>query len=159
MLISQILTPERMLCNVQVNHSKRRLLEHLGQLFAKSFPELDSLEVYQQLFNRERLGSTGIGRGVAIPHARLANLDETVAAFMSLEQGIGFDAIDDKPVDLVFALLVPAKDGHDATQHLQVLAYLAAMFSDETFCQQLRSQTTIDSQYQLMVAWQPPADL
>lgn len=152
MLIADILTPERMLCGVQAN-SKRRVLEHLSRLFAKHNPDLDSDEIYQHLFERERLGSTGIGKNVAIPHARMANLEHTMAAFIQLEQGVDFDAIDGERVDLTFALLVPQSATHEQETHLKTLAHLAAMFSDDDWREQLRNAASVAKKYQLMLNW------
>ncbi len=152
MLIANILAPERMLCGVQAT-SKRRVLEHLSRLFVKQNSDLDSAEIYQHLFERERLGSTGIGKNVAIPHARISGLEHTTAAFVQLEQGVDFDAIDGQPVDLAFALLVPESATHEQENHLKTLAHLAAMFNDDDWREQLRSATSLAKKYQLMLNW------
>ncbi len=152
MLIADILTPERVLCGVQAG-IKRRVLEQLSRLFAKYDPELDSNAIYQQLFERERLGSTGIGKGVAIPHARMSNLEHTMAAFIQLETPVDFNAIDNRPVDLVFALLVPESATHEQETHLQTLAHLAAMFNDDAWREQLRDTESLAKKYQLMLNW------
>ena len=92
--------------------------------------------MFDHLLERERLGSTGLGHGIALPHARIPQLERAVGAFVQLRTGVNFDAIDDLPVDLAFGLLVP----QDATEaHLQLLAKLASMFSNEMLCDKLRS--------------------
>ncbi len=115
--------------------SKKRALQRLSELLASSAPGLDPQRVFDHLLERERLGSTGLGHGIALPHARMPELDRAVGAFLRLPQGIGFDAIDDRPVDLAFALLVP----QEATEeHLQLLAKLASMFGNPRLTESLR---------------------
>lgn len=115
--------------------SKKRALERVGELLATAAPSLSSGEVFEQLLERERLGSTGLGHGVALPHARIKGIDQACGVLVCLESGVDYDAIDGQPVDLLFGLLVP----HDATQeHLQLLAKLASIFSKEEFRDQLR---------------------
>ena len=106
---------------------KPAVLELLAARFAEVY-NLDIATVRQRLQERERLGSTGFGRGVAIPHARLAELDAPVAAFLRLEQPVGFEAADDMPVDLVFGLLSPEQAG---VVHLHALAAISRMMRDE----------------------------
>lgn len=106
--------------------SKKRALEQLSELIANE-PGLNSNSVFQSLIERERIGSTGIGENVAIPHGRIKGLDRAVGAFAILEEQIDFDSIDQKPVNMIFALVVP----EDATEeHLQLLAQLARIFSN-----------------------------
>ncbi len=115
--------------------SKKRILEEIGKLLASTTPELTQDRVFDKLLERERLGSTGLGHGIALPHARMPGIKQAYGAFLQLERGADFDAIDQQPVDLVFGLLVP----NEATQeHLQLLAMLAALFSKEAFCLKLR---------------------
>jgi len=115
--------------------SKKRVLERVGELLATAAPNLSSEDVFEQLLERERLGSTGLGHGVALPHARIKGITQACGVLVRLESGVDYDAIDGQPVDLVFGLLVP----HDATQeHLQLLAKLASLFSKEEFRNQLR---------------------
>ena len=134
MQISALLTPERIACH-QDSSSKKRSLEILSQLLSASLPAFSEGELFDSLIGRERLGSTGLGRGVALPHGRLSGLDTPLAAFVTLRSGVDFDAVDSKPVDLMFALLVPEES---TDEHLQILAHLAAMFSDDDFCTALR---------------------
>ena len=132
--------------------SKKRVLELLSDSIAVNVSELTSAEIFDCLVNRERLGSTGLGHGVAIPHGRLQNIARPVAAFLKLEEGIDYDAIDGQPVDLFFALLVPAQS---TDEHLQILAMLAEMFSDNELCARLRAAGTSTEIHTLLVNWQP----
>jgi len=127
--------------------SKKRVLERVGELLATAAPNLLPEEVFEQLLERERLGSTGLGHGIALPHARLKGITQACGALVRLESGVDYDAIDGQPVDLVFGLLVP----HDATQeHLQLLAKLAALFSKEEFRNQLRKAEDCEAIMALM---------
>ena len=115
--------------------SNKRVLEELGGLLADSAEGLEKDRVFDKLLERERLGSTGLGQGIALPHARIKGVEDARGAFVQLQSAIDFDAIDDQPVDLVFGLLVP----EEATQeHLDLLAKLAMLFSDADFCDSLR---------------------
>ncbi len=115
--------------------SKKRVLEEVAELLASSSDELTQGNVFDKLLERERLGSTGLGHGIALPHARVAGVTEARGAFVQLQSAADFDALDQQPVDLVFGLLVP----EEATEeHLQLLAKLATLFSDQAFCQRLR---------------------
>jgi PTS system nitrogen regulatory IIA component len=107
--------------------SKKRLLEVLGELLAKDDLTLNPDGVFERLLERERLGSTGLGHGIALPHARMKEVSEAIGAFVQLTKGVDFDAVDDQPVDLAFAMLVPETANE---MHLQLLSTLAAMFSD-----------------------------
>ncbi len=153
MNISDLLTPERVVCNEAIA-SKKRALERLGELIAGHQSGLSAGTIFDTLIGRERLGSTGLGHGVALPHGRLKGDGKAIGAFMKLKQGVNFDAIDDKPVDLLFALLVPE---HFTDEHLKILARLAEMFSDETFCQQLRSADSDQALFERLVTWRPAA--
>ncbi|MCU7905755.1 MAG: PTS IIA-like nitrogen regulatory protein PtsN [Candidatus Thiodiazotropha sp. (ex Epidulcina cf. delphinae)] len=132
------LLEERIGCGVEAA-SKKRVLEQLGRRLAESVPNLTQDQVFDALLERERLGSTGLGKGIALPHARMRQISQALAAFVQLPQGIDFDAIDNQPVDLAFAMLVP----EEATdEHLQLLATLARMFDDGDFCAALREAET-----------------
>lgn len=122
--------------------SKKRILEELAGLLATAAEELNQGTVFDRLLERERLGSTGLGHGIALPHARVAGVTEARGAFLQLKSGADFDAIDQQPVDLVFGLLVPEAA---TEEHLQLLAKLATLFSDETFCQRLRKAADSDA--------------
>jgi PTS system nitrogen regulatory IIA component len=130
------LTAERISCNSQAG-SKKRILQEIGALLAYSSPRLTADAVFDSLLERERLGSTGLGKGVALPHARMDDIDQACGAFLQLREPVSFDAIDNQPVDLVFGLLVPSSA---TDEHLQLLAQLASMFSNSAFCEQLRQE-------------------
>jgi len=134
MNIVDLLSPERVLSCNGIG-SKKRLLEQLSELLAGSSPQLSRLEIFDALLNREKLGSTGLGKGVAIPHGRMNGIERPLCAFIRLESAVDFDAADGKPVDLVFCLLVPM----DSTEeHLQVLSTIAEIFSNPGVCAALR---------------------
>jgi len=110
--------------------------------------------VFESLFARERLGSTGLGQGVAIPHGRIKGLKDALGAFVRLAQPVPFDAPDGKPVSLVFALLVPEQ----ATEkHLEILSELAQMFSDRALREALAGAADAAALHQIITAWQPDA--
>lgn len=146
MRIADILTPNRMLCHVQAT-SKKRVLERCSQLLTGENLPVNSVQIFENFLARERLGTTGMGKGVAIPHARVAACEVTRAAFLQLETGIDFDAIDKKPVDLLFALLVPE---NSTDEHLKILAQLAEMFGDEVFRERLRTAPTCEEKFVLL---------
>jgi PTS system nitrogen regulatory IIA component len=123
--ITEFLTPERVALDLHAT-SRKRLLEEVAALLMKGRAGLSRETVFQVLFERERLGSTAIGQGVALPHGRMNDLSEPIAAVARLHRPIDLDAPDQAPVDLVIALLVPA----DANEtHLQLLAGLASTLS------------------------------
>ena len=119
--------------------SKKRLLETLAALLADGRPGLTTEHIFDRLLERERLGSTGLGYGIALPHARVREVDDAIGAFVQLQEPVPFDAIDDRPVDLAFALLVPESADE---RHLQLLAGLAEMFNDAAVRERLRSADT-----------------
>jgi Phosphotransferase system mannitol/fructose-specific IIA domain (Ntr-type) len=151
MKITDLITLERIACDAEVS-SKKRLLELLSDLISEGEPNLTTTEVLDSLVERERLGSTGLGQGVAIPHGRLKDRNRVVGAFVKLTAGVDFDSGDNLPVDLVFALLVPE---HFTDEHLQILAYLAEMFSDRALCARLRECHSNVSLFELLRGWEP----
>lgn len=134
MTLETILPPERILFSVP-GGSKKRVLEFFSTFIAQNTPSLDSQEVFSRLIGRERLGSTGIGNGVAIPHARNPHCKTPIAGFLKLSEPVDFDAIDGEPVDLVFVLLVPEEADDD---HLALLAQVAGVMNDSETRSQLR---------------------
>ena len=146
MQLSDILTVERIACDIEVT-SKKRVIQQLSELIADSDALLTSRTVVDCLLARERLGSTGLGSGVALPHGRLPNLRQAVGAFMKLKEPVEFDALDGQPVDLVFGLLVPEES---TDEHLQILSLLAEGFSEETLRQQLRDAPSNEASYALL---------
>ncbi len=139
-----ILSVERTLCNVSCA-SKKRLLEKLAAVIAEHSNDLDPDYLFEQLLARERLGSTGIGSGIAIPHCRCKALDRTLGALITLESPIDFDAIDNQPVDVVFAMLVPE---NAESAHLQTLAGLAESLQKPDFVNALRQATNPEDLFQ-----------
>ncbi|WP_075187257.1 PTS IIA-like nitrogen regulatory protein PtsN [Teredinibacter haidensis] len=135
MQISTILTDER--CKAKATDaSKKRVLESLASLFASDLPDTDETTIFQCLIARERLGSTGIGQGVAIPHCRLSASNQTLCACITLDHPVDFDAVDGAPVDVIFAILVP-EDAEDS--HLQTLATLAEALQNPNFTRKLKA--------------------
>lgn len=144
--IADTISPQRIVSNAHAT-SKKCALERLSSLVANDEDALVATEVFDSLIARERLGSTGIGHGVAIPHGRLGKLDHVVSAFMRFEEGVDFDAIDNEPVAYMFALLVP-KDSND--DHLQLLSQLAKMFSNPAMREKLRLASSNEELYELL---------
>jgi len=144
--IVDTISRQRVVSNVRAT-SKKCALEYLSNLVANDESALIATEVFDSLVARERLGSTGIGHGVAIPHGRLGNLDHAVSAFMRLEEGVDFDAIDNEPVAYMFALLVP-EDSND--EHLHLLAQLAKLFSNPVMREKLRLASNSEELYELL---------
>jgi PTS system nitrogen regulatory IIA component len=151
MNLAALLPLERVCCNAQIN-SKKRALHELSELLAMTNPILRVDEVFDSLLIRERLGSTGLGKGVAIPHGRLVATKTTSAALalITLKKGIDYDAPDTQPVDIFFALIVPEQS---TDKHLHILAHLAEMMSDEHFVGRLRDQKNCQSLHTLVNQW------
>ncbi len=151
-LVSKLLSKEDVVVDLQVS-SKKRLFEQVGLLFENQHALARSL-VFDSLFARERLGSTGLGQGVAIPHGRIKGLKEALGALVRLAQPVAFDAPDGNAVSLVFVLLVPEK----ATEkHLQILSELAQMFSDKSLREAMSRAADAAALHELVAAWQPDA--
>ena len=138
MELKSILSPDLTFCNIQ-GVSKKRLLETSAELIAEKVSTVDADQIYNALIAREQLGSTGLGNGIAIPHCRVPKCENTIGCLVKLEQGIDFDAIDGKPVDLLFYLLVPE---NTIEGHLEVLRNLAERFNDKDYCANLRDCTS-----------------
>lgn len=151
MKITEFVTKDRILLSRGIT-SKKRVLELLSGCVATGLPGLTAAEIFDCFVNRERLGSTGLGHGAAIPHSRLKDVSRPVAAFLKLQEGVDYDAVDSEPVDLLCALLVPEKS---TDEHLQILAMLAEMFSDQGLCTQLRAARSSAEIYSLLANWRP----
>jgi len=148
-LISKILTSECVLLDAE-STSKKRVFERVGILFENT-QNIARSQVFDSLFAREKLGSTGLGQGVAIPHGRVKGLRDAVAAFVKMETPIPFDAPDGLPVNFIFVLLVPER----ATDlHLQILGELAQMFSDQKFRDELTNTNDASAIHKLFNDWQ-----
>lgn len=147
--IAKLLPPENVVVGLDAS-SKKRVFEQAGLLFENN-QGIGRSQVYDALFAREKLGSTGLGQGIAIPHGRIKGLKEARGAFLRLAAPVQFDAPDGKPVDLLFILLVPEA----ATEHhLQLLSELAQMFSDRTFREQLAASPDASAVRALFQQWQ-----
>ena len=147
--IASLLTPEQVIADLDAS-SKKRVFEQVGLLF-ENHQGIARSTVYDALFAREKLGSTGLGLGVAIPHGRIKGLKQATGAFVRLAVPVQFDAPDGKPVDLIFVLLVP-EAAND--QHLQLLAELAQMFSARKFREQVIGAADAAGIYALFADWQ-----
>lgn len=146
MRIPEILSPDRIRCDVEVA-SKKGALEEIARLMATSEPSLTYTEIFDCLNARERLGSTGLGHGIAIPHGRFEHIKNPTAAFLQLKTGIDYDAVDQKPVDLLFGLIVPA-DSTD--EHLKILSCLAEMCCGNTLLDRLRRASSPEQVYEIL---------
>ncbi|HZP13750.1 MAG TPA: PTS sugar transporter subunit IIA [Nevskiaceae bacterium] len=151
MKLSDILSADRVVAGAALG-SKKKVLEELSRLLAGG-TTLASGDIFNSLVGREKLGSTGLGHGVAIPHGRVAGVPQSVGAFMRLKHAIDYDAHDGQPVDLVFGLLVPQQA---TEEHLKHLAAIAEMFSNEQFCVKLR-ETADDKQLHKLITSYTPA--
>ena len=149
MKISDILSPERIEAHADVA-SKKRALELLSDRLASGLKELSSAQIFDSLIARERLSSTGLGKGVALPHGRAKGIDQALCAFVQLREGIDFDSVDQQPVDLLCGLLVPEQS---TEEHLQILAALAEMLRDEPFCRKLREASSREELYRLLTGY------
>lgn len=133
MHLEEILSPS--LCRSKVEGvSKKRVIGIMSSLIAEQIEGVDEDDVFEALMSREQLGSTGLGNGIAIPHCRLAQCDRVIGALVSLAEPVDYDAIDGKPIDLVFALVVPEA----GTEHVKALGEIASLFLDEDLCFTLR---------------------
>ena len=153
--IARLLPASNIVVDLEAS-SKKRVFEHAGLLF-ENCQGIAQSKVYEALFAREKLGSTGLGQGVAIPHGRIKGLKEAIGGFLRLATPVQFDAPDGKPINLVFVLLVPEA----ATElHLQILSELAQMFSERSFREQLTQAPDAAAVHSLIFNWQAdaPAD-
>jgi len=145
MTISALLSPQRIFLDTEIS-SKKKLLELIANIVADQTQLAESL-IYNNLLNRERLGSTGLGHGFAVPHARLENLDETIGCLFRLKEPVNFEAPDNQPVDLVFTIIIP----QEATEeHLIILSSLASIFSQTDVCEAIRGATSRDEIVQII---------
>ncbi|MEZ5614536.1 MAG: PTS IIA-like nitrogen regulatory protein PtsN [Rhodocyclaceae bacterium] len=151
-LIAKLLAPANIQLDLEAS-SKKRVFEQAGLLFENN-QGIGRSTVFDSLFAREKLGSTGLGQGVAIPHGRIKGLKEAVGAFLRLTAPVQFDAPDGKPVNLLFVLLVPEQA---TEQHLQILSELAQMFSDRAFREQLAAAPDAAAIHALYSGWEPHA--
>jgi len=151
-LVSRLLPPNHVLLALDVS-SKKRLFEQIGLLFENT-RQIPRARVFDSLFDREKLGSTGLGYGVAIPHGRIRQLKEPACAFVRTASPIPFESPDGAPVSLVFAMLVPE---HATEAHLELLSELAQMFSDAALREALARAPDAASAHRAIVEWSPYA--
>lgn len=131
--------------------SKKRVLEQIASLLSRDLAELDTLQIFEALIAREKLGSTGFGNGIAIPHCRLAGCTQPTSALVRLDQPVDFDAPDNQPVDLLFTLIVPA----EATDvHLELLRQIAALLERPDTLKDLHAVSSAEALYQAAVSAQ-----
>ena len=148
--LAAILPASNVLVDVDAT-SKKRVFEHVGLLFENQHA-VARATVTDNLFARERLGSTGLGHGVAIPHGRIKGLKTPLAAVLRVQQAIPFDAPDDEPVTLMIFVLVPEA----ATQrHLEILSEIAEMLSDRELRDRLKTESPADKVHELISNWEP----
>ena len=149
MQLEKILAPSRCYCKID-GISKKRVLTNISHLIAESIGTLDGDEIFNALMAREQLGSTGLGNGIAIPHCRVSHCQEIIGTLVTLDTPVDFDAVDNKPVDILFVLIVPEKQ-HD--EHLKTLAGLAELFDDEDFCLTVRNTHENEALYNMAITY------
>ena len=146
MEIVDLLRPERVFAHLRAT-SKKQTLQELARRAAQATGQ-NERAIFDVLMERERLGTTGVGNGIAIPHGKLPTLDRLYGLFARLEHPIDFDAIDERPVDLVFLLLAPETAGAD---HLKALARVSRLLRDKSACEKLRGTDDSEALYSLLV--------
>src|SRR5438132_5329840 len=146
MEIADLITPRSVIAQLRATNKKQALQELAKR--AATLTGAAERTIYDVLIERERLGTTGIGMGVAIPHGRLPGLDRLCGVFARLDRPIPFEAIDDQPVDLIFLLLAPEAAGSD---HLKALAQVSRLLRDRAVCEKLRGTDNADALYALLI--------
>lgn len=145
MEIFQLLSPDGVVANLKAN-SKKQALQELSARAARITGQHERV-IFDTLLERERLGTTGVGNGIAIPHGRLPGLDKLYGLFARVERPVDFDSIDEMPVDLIFLLLAPESAGAD---HLKALARVSRLLRDKSICEKLRGAESADALYALL---------
>lgn len=145
MEVTDLITPRSVIAQLRAT-SKRQVLQELAKR-AAAITGIPDRAIFDVLIERERLGSTGIGTGIGIPHGKLPGLDRFCGIFARLERPIPFEAIDDQPVDLIFLLLAPENAGAD---HLKALARISRLLRDRAVCEKLRGTDRPDALYALL---------
>ncbi len=149
--LSSLIKPENVLVSLAPT-TKKQVLQELANLSAELLG-IKSREIFEGLLERERLGSTGVGHGIAIPHAKFDALDEVFSLFLKLDRPIDFDAVDDQPVDLIWLLLAPTTAGAD---HLKTLQRVSRLLRDEKTREKIRAESDANSVHALLIV--PPLD-
>lgn len=147
--LTDLLTVDRVETGCQLS-SKKRLMEKIATLLLQGRGQLDRKTVLQTLIERERLGSTGIGNGIALPHGRINGLDDVIGAVAVLAHPLQYDSMDGKPIKLAFGLLVPAQANE---QHLKILAHLAQLFGNDMLRTQLFATQSNRDVFDLLTNW------
>lgn len=150
MELAHLLAPEGVIANLKAK-SKKQALRELSERASKLCP-IDSQKILEALLAREKLGTTGVGQGVALPHAKLAEADELFGLFARLEYPVDFDSVDERPVDLIFLLIAPEGAG---AEHLRALARISRMLRDSEFCGKLRGSRGRAALYALLTESAP----
>ncbi len=145
MQISDILSPESVVSNLKVT-SKKQALQELSKRISE-VAELEDRDVFEILLDREKLGTTGVGNGIAIPHGKMESLEKLHGLFARLERPVEFESIDERPVDLIFLLLAPETAGAD---HLKALAQVSRLLRDKSMCEKLRGSDSSEALYALL---------
>lgn len=143
--IADLISPTAVVPNLRAT-SKKQALQELARKAAE-LTDLHERAIFDVLLERERLGTTGVGNGIAIPHGKLPTLSKLYGVFARLEKPIHFDSIDEQPVDLIFLLLAPESAGAD---HLKALARVSRLLRDKTVCEKLRGTTSPEALFALL---------
>ena len=146
MKFSNLIKIDQIQINVKAN-SKKKVLETISQIVSDCYPQYQNNKVFETFVERERLGSTGIGHGIALPHGRLTGCKEAIGVFISLLEGVDFDAIDKQKVQFIFALLVPE---NSTKEHLEILSKLAQFFRQEENHKKLSQANSSEEIYNLL---------
>ena len=145
--LDQVLSAERVYTGA-FGVSKKRVLQSLAERLAASLDGVGEVDLFDQLIARERLGSTGLGQGIAVPHCRLAQIERPIAALAKLDEAVDFESPDRKPVDLLFVLVVPEAATDD---HLNLLAAVVERFNDSALVKSLRQAADSQTLYQQFI--------
>ena len=151
MEINGLISPDTVIANLHAT-SKKQILQELSRRAANLTGEPERT-IFGVLMKRERLGTTGVGSGVAIPHGKLQSIDKLYGMFARLEQPVDFQSIDERPVDLIFLLLAPETAGAD---HLKALARISRVLRDSKICTKLRGTDTADALYAILTEEMKP---
>ena len=149
MHLEDILSVERCRCRIQ-GVSKKRILNTISELISENIDSLEAADVFDALMAREQLGTTGLGNGIAIPHCRLAPCEKIIGALITLDKPIDFDSLDNKPVDILFVMLVTHEE---SDEHVKTLAEIARLFIDEDFCYTLRHTVDNEDLYNIVITY------
>lgn len=129
-------------------HSKKRILQYISELAHKKYPDVPAQDILDSLLSREKLGSTGIGNGIALPHGRLKGVNKSVVIFLVTNKTLDYDAIDNKPVDIFCALLLPEEKSQE---HLATLSEIAQMLSNRPLVKKIRNSISNEALYSLIM--------